>query len=168
MGYTQDFSHIDANAKSVGKMLAEGWDGVNGDSQIEVTGIANDTGFTSGDIVSLWPGTSGYLVDDAVNDSKQYLGVVQDTPGSSGVSVKVCIGGLSYLNLSSAQTSTSWGACVAFINNVPSFTDAAGAVISTVPTTGTIGWVVSSGSLTTAGEGLVFLDQPWKEVDTTT
>ena len=163
MGYASDKSDLDSNAKYVGQMLLQGRDGVNGDSQIIIEGIANDTGFSSGDPVSIWPTNSGYLFDGIINDSKQYVGIIQDTPGATGADVRVCIGGYTYGNMSTDETSTSWGALVEFSSNTLTIQTAA-----TSPTTASIGWVITSGSITTAGEAMIFLDQPWKEVDTTT
>jgi len=165
MSYIKQYST--ANAAGTDRLAREklGKE-VNGDGQILVEAVANDTAITSGMLVSLWPSASGWLADAPVNDERQYMGILQQTPSTAGDRVNVCVGGFCWAFPSSANTCTAWAAEIAVCSNE---LDALGGG-DTFPTTRHIGWICSTGARTTAaGNGIfIFIDKPWPIVDTTT
>ena len=163
MGYTKNLAVANANhsaelCKSVAPEL-------NGDSQLLIECVAVDTGFTKYDLVSVWPSASGWICDDPVNDADQYMGIVQDTPSTAGDRVNVCMGGFTYANPSSALTCTAWAAEIGICSNE---LDPLGGGDTSI-TTRHLGWVVTSGAVTTTtGSMMIFMDTPWRLIDTTT
>ena len=136
---------------------------LNGDNQLIITGLAADTGITSGDAVNIQPTSSGWLVDDIVDNKKQMWGVLQNTPGEAGAEARVCMGGFTYMNANdSTKYATAFGGTLEFCVDVPSATSAVTGI-----TTNHIGWPVTSGVYATAGQQLVFIDRPWEVIDTT-
>jgi len=163
MGYTKDYFKQVANTSNADELMKCITMPVNGDGRIMVMAVAADTGFTSGDLVSITPTASGWLADDVIDNAKQYIGIANDTPGAAGESIRVCMGGISYLNLNgSTKYATAFGGCIKTVVDVPSSTQA-----TTDLSTNHVGWPITSGTNTTAGR-LVFMDQPWKIIDSTT
>lgn len=163
MGYTQDYFKQTANTSNAAELMKCVSPELNGDSQVVINAVTADTGFTSGDAVSIWPTASGWLADDIVDNTKQYFGIAQQTPSSAGQPIRVCMGGFTYMNANgSTKYATSWGGTLEFCVDIPSATSAVTSI-----TTNHIGWPVTSGSYATAGQQLVFLDQAWNVIDTT-
>jgi len=160
MSYYSDKTSLNANAAKAGEIMHGRFGGMMGDSQVVIRAKAVDTGFTSGDPVSIWPTVSGYYVDGIVNDTKQYVGICKDTPGAAGDEIDVVIGGFCRANMSTSHTMTAWAGTIEFTSNTLYYG-------VTVHTTNSIGWIVSSGTCSTAGTGVIFLDRPWDIIDTT-
>lgn len=156
MGYTKNLAV--ANAGNSAEMAKACAPEINGDGQVLALGKANDTSMSSGDPVGLTPTASGWLIDSLTTALKQRFGIIQETPSSAGVEVRVCVGGFTYANWSTAQTCTAWAQTVEFTSDTLY-------CAATTPTTNHVGWVVSSGSLTTAGAGMIFMDVPYPVVD---
>jgi len=165
MGYGKEYvGNLTVNTSNAAELMKCCRPELNGDNQIIITGYAYDTGFTSGDAVSVTPSAAGWLIDDVIADQDQFLGVVQDTPGATGEDVRVCMGGMTYVNGNgSTKYATAWGGPIEFVADVPSVTAAVTAIA-----TNAIGWPVTSGAYSTAGSAMMFLSRPWEVIDVTT
>jgi len=164
MGYSKEYAYGKVNTSNAAELMKCCRPELNGDCQVMITGYAYDTGFTSGDAVSVTPSAAGWLVDDVIADQDQYIGIVQDTPGATGANVRVCMGGMTYVNGNgSTKYATAWAGPLEFCADVPSVTAAVTAIA-----TNAFGWPVTSGAYGTGVARMIFLDQPWKLIDVTT
>jgi len=160
MGYSKEYAYGKVNTSNAAELMKCCRPELNGDCQVIANGLAADTGFTSGDPVGLTPTASGWLVDSLTTNLMQRWGIVQNTPQAAGGDVRVCVGGFTYANWSTAQTCTAWAQTVEFTSDTLY-------CAATSRTTNHVGWVVSSGSLTTAG-AMIFMDVPWPFSDIST
>jgi len=163
MGYTKDLTPQSANAAKSGNLLGSVSPEFSGENQLLVRAVAVDTSIVSGALVALTPSASGWITDTNPDNGLFIAGVLQEAPSSAAAKVNVCVGGFTYANFSSTLTCTAWAAEVDVTSD-----QICGHVASTTPTTRHLGWPVTSGSNTTAGNGIIFLDQPWALVDSST
>jgi len=160
MGYTKDYFHQIANSSNAAELMKCCRPELTGNTQVITNGLAADTGFTSGDPVGLTPTASGWLVDSLTTKLIQRWGIIQDTPGEAGVSVRVCVGGFTYANWSTDQKCTAWAQTIEWTSDTL-------LCAATSITTNHVGWVVDSGTLTTAG-AMIFIDRAWQLSDIST
>ena len=163
MGYTKDLTPQSANAQYAPELLQAVAPEHTADNQLLVSAVAVDTSIVSGSLVALTPSVSGWITDTNPDNGKFMAGVLQEAPSSAAARVNVCVGGFTYANFSSTITCTAW-ACEVDVTS----DQICAHIGSTTPTTRHLGWPVSSGSCTTAGNGIIFLDQPWSVIDSST
>lgn len=163
MAYTKNLTQLNANAGYSGELCKALAPEISGDNQVLVNAACVDTSIVTGALVQIFPSGSGWGCDTNPDNAKFIPGILQEAPSSAGDRVNVCVGGFTYANLSSTITCTAW-ACEVDITS----DQVCAHIGSTTPTTRHLGWIVSSGSITTAGNGIIFMDRPFIPVDSST